>query len=661
MTADTTPYVQNILDRLKGAKKSGKGWSAYCPVHENDGGNHNPSLSISTGKGGRVLLHCHAGCPTPDILRAIGLTEADLFPPKSGSSPVRRRQSKPVLASEILPDALADLTAAAGAPAAKIAAPYDYRAENGDRLYQVVRFEPKDFRQRRPNGNDGWTWNLNGVPRVLYRLPELLDADKGETVFIVEGEKDADNLRAIGLTATCNSGGAMKWGTLADDSALHGRRVVIIPDRDTAGEKHARDVASRLHGKAADVRIIDLGKIEGFKGKDVSDWIAWLDCKEPDELRAALLKMADEAPLWQPTAEAVKTDGNNSVAVVRNLATVAPAKVKWLWPDKIPLGKLTLLSGDPGGGKSLLTLDIAARISTGGGWPDAPAERFSPGNVILISAEDDVADTIVPRLKAAGANLSKIEVVDAIRRPDESPVEDIIRLDEDINTIQREVEKCSARLLVIDPITAYVGKTDDHKNSETRAMLARLAKMAAMTGCAVLAVSHLRKSGGKAVHSVLGSLAYTAAARMAWLIDKDKTNPEQRLFVPIKANIAKDTGGLSFTITSEEDAVPILTWGTEPITATADELLDRWGGKKSGPEPVMLEAAMEFLTATLADGPRLSSELFAEAKESGIGQGPLFRAKQELNIQARKKGFQGAWMWLLPDESPKATSSLYAK
>ncbi len=183
-------------------------------------------------------------------------------------------------------------------PSGQVVKTYPYHSENGTLLFEVVRYEPKDFRQRRPDGKGGYLWSLGDTPRVLYRLPELLAADKDGWVFVPEGEKDVDNVRALGLTATCNPGGAGKWAHLADDSALHGRRVAILADCDGAGRKHALDIAARLYRKAADVRILDLRKVSGFMGKDVSDLLDANDSKDPADLARALTDLAESAPPW---------------------------------------------------------------------------------------------------------------------------------------------------------------------------------------------------------------------------------------------------------------------------------------------------------------------------------------------------------------------------
>jgi len=182
---------------------------AFCPAHDD----RNASLSVHVSDG-RILLHCNAGCSTEDVVNALGLTMSDLF--------VESKKTRP-----------------------KIVASYPYPDERGNVLFEVVRFDPKAFKQRKPDGRGGWLWNLNGVRHVLYNLPEVIRASD---VLILEGEKDCETGRRLGFVATCNRSGAGKWRAEYSEHLRH-RRVVIIPDRDEAGRKHARDVARslRLH------------------------------------------------------------------------------------------------------------------------------------------------------------------------------------------------------------------------------------------------------------------------------------------------------------------------------------------------------------------------------------------------------------------------------
>ena len=281
-------HVQAVLDRFSKVRKTSNGWQALCPAHEDK----TPSLSVSVGDTGHVLLHCHRGCSLEEILSAVALEHRDLFPvAHSGAQGSSQKRATPRTPPR-------PTNGAPGRAGKQIVAKYPYADAEGELLFEVVRYEPKDFRQRRPDGRGGWTWNMNGTPRVLYRLAGLLAADPGAWVFVCEGEKDVDALADVGLTATCNPGGAGKWGKLADDSALHGRRVAIIPDRDPPGRRHAQDVAARLYGKAAEVRVLDLGDGESFEGKDVSDWIAWFGSRESGALARDLVKLAEAAATW---------------------------------------------------------------------------------------------------------------------------------------------------------------------------------------------------------------------------------------------------------------------------------------------------------------------------------------------------------------------------
>lgn len=264
----TSSPIELVLARLKGVRRCGNGYKARCPCHDD----RRASLTVSEGEDGRALLHCHASCVTEDICRELGLTLKDLFP-----QAIEKRKSR-----------------------GRIVATYDYRDGNGTLLFQAVRFDPKDFKQRRPNGNGGWIWNLNGTPRVLYRLPELLRADPGQWVFVVEGEKDCDRLAAAGLVATTCPQGAGKWSSLADDSALNDRRIAVIADKDKAGRAHAADVVRRLRGRARELVVVE---VPG-DGKDVSDWL------DAGGDAAQLLALVASAPTTLQPAVRPQIQGN---------------------------------------------------------------------------------------------------------------------------------------------------------------------------------------------------------------------------------------------------------------------------------------------------------------------------------------------------------------
>jgi putative DNA primase/helicase len=222
---------------------------------------------------------------------------------------------------------------------------------------------------------------------------------------------------------------------------------------------------------------------------------------------------ADYARIFEEAMHEVEVDCAPG-AVLRCFAEIAPRPVRWLWPGRIPLGKLTLLIGDPGLGKSLLTADITFRVTKGTRFPDnVPCES---GEVIFLSAEDDAEDTIRPRLDAAGADVSKVHLLDAlrVRLEDGTLCEKFFNLETDCDHLNEVLRKNpQVRLIVIDPISAYLGNVDSHSNSEVRNLLAPLAKLAGQHCVAVICITHLRKSAGAAVYRAIASIAFAAAAR----------------------------------------------------------------------------------------------------------------------------------------------------
>ena len=610
--------VQTVLGRLHGIARSGDGWMAKCPAHHDE----KPSLSVRYGSDGRALLKCHAGCSVDSILEKLGLEKRDLFaheprlalaaPPKQ--TPRTRRS---------------------------IVAEYDYRNAAGGLLFQTIRYDPKDFRQRRPDGKGGWISNLTGVPRPLplYRLPELTEAlarRPRRQILVVEGEKDVDSIRGLGLLATCNPMGAGKWGQV-DQTPLRDRIVVVIPDKDEPGRKHARQVARALHRIARKVRLLELPG----EGKDVTDWI------EAGGTRDQLVDLARSAPPWEPDAK--RGDGSDSLVMIP-LVDVAAKPVVWLWPDRIPIGKITLIAGAPGLGKSLVTLDIATRVSAGLRWPDGERIRCSPGDVVLLSAEDDVADTIKPRLIAARADLGRITFLESRRTFDQKAGREILMpfsLERDVPLLQDALlQKPDCRLVIVDPITAYFGRADSHKNSDVRALLAPLAAMAAKAVVAVVAISHLNKTVRQgALERVTGSIALPAAARAVHLVTKDKDDPERRLFLPGKNNLAPDTPGLAYRAKVCRDGVRV-AWEADPVTISIDEALRRTG-RRPGPEPGEREEAEEWLRGYLQDGPKPARKLFQEAQRDGISRSTLKRAKAAMPVESHKAGMDQGWTWHL--------------
>lgn len=258
--------------------KNGSGLTSKCPGHED----RNASLSVSEGTDGKVLLKCHAGCDFGSIVMALGLKPSDLFPAKEQTTRTSGSHSR-------------------------IVAVYDYSDEEGRLVFQVVRLEPKSFRQRRPDPSslDGWTWRVKETRRVPYRLPEVIEAvQAGHAIWIVEGEKDADALAKVGLTATCNPGGAGKW-LPGFNSHFAGAHVVVIADKDQPGRAHAAQVAAGLKQVAGSVRVIEVPDFGGRACKDVSDFLA------AGGSHLELVVLADDAPEWEaPSRDAAASAGD---------------------------------------------------------------------------------------------------------------------------------------------------------------------------------------------------------------------------------------------------------------------------------------------------------------------------------------------------------------
>lgn len=354
-------------------------------------------------------------------------------------------------------------------------------------------------------------------------------------------------------------------------------------------------------------------------------------------------------------AQSAPKPKDGAPALVR-MASVRPELVRWLWPGRIALGKLSLLIGDPGVSKSTLTMDLAARVSTGGAWPDA--QGSDAGGVVILNAEDGIADTVRPRLDRHGADVDRIVAMTGVHRGDGKvsgfSLEDVRPLARAID----EVEDC--RLVVIDPVSAFLGRTDSHVNAEVRGLLAELARLAETKGVAMLAVTHLSKGGNnsRAIYRAMGSLAFIAAARAAWAVVNDPDDDERRLFLPVKNNLAPNDGGLAYSVREGR-----IEWQQGAVSNAVDDVLGAADGGDSS-QRAEREEAIAFLLEELHPGALPARKLEARARDAGISNTTLRRAKKELGIIARKAGFDGGWVWSLPEDahpSKHKTVSAFAK
>ena len=322
--------------------------------------------------------------------------------------------------------------------------------------------------------------------------------------------------------------------------------------------------------------------------------------------------------------------------------------LQWLWPGVIARGKLTILAGDPGLGKSFLTLDMAARASRGDAWPGAEHHAGTPAGVVMLNAEDDPADTIRPRLEAMEADLARVCVLDSIScGPDR--FRDFV-LGEDTHLLRHAIDQTpDTALVVIDPVSAFVGATDSYNNAQVRAMLKPLSDAAADTGVAVVLVTHLRKGGdGPAVQRAMGSLAFAAAARSVLVVSRHPDDADLRVLAIAKNNLAPDRRGFVYAI---EDGV--VAWHGR-FEGTADEVAAghcRTPGRMPSPALVDFGIALDSL---LTVNPRATAEevrALAEALEVSWSTAKAAATKRRLGVRTYQEGTQWWWEKVTPERN----------
>ncbi|MCC6420828.1 MAG: AAA family ATPase [Gemmataceae bacterium] len=332
--------------------------------------------------------------------------------------------------------------------------------------------------------------------------------------------------------------------------------------------------------------------------------------------------------------------------LVDRACDITPRIVEWVWPGVIPLGKLTTFAGIGGLGKTFVLCDITARITTGAAWPFSGGTTAPRGQVLFISGEDDPDDTLVPRLIETGADLNQVTFLKAA-------VQDRFTL-ADLDVVRKALEQTGAavRLVVIDPPTAYLGGVDDHKNSELRGLLSPLAHLAHEHRLAIVFNTHVNTQAGKveAMMRVMGSVAWVNAVRAAHLFVRDPEEPERRLFLPMKMNLAKERKGLSYEI-STSGILARVNWIGE-VDVTADEAVN-----SNGHGTTRQKAAAEWIVERFREK-RVwhAQDLFRDGKADGISRNALFEAKRTLNLpKPRKETAQDgtvSWVWWVPEDWP---------
>lgn len=669
----------NPVDRVVSALESrqlsirgddGRGYTAQCPVHDD----RQASLSISIGDDGRALLRCHAGCETGDVVAALGLQMADLFPlrERDDQGAARRRQKPPKpLPTEPQLSEWAARLAGGGALLARLGELRGWTREaltsltvgfDGERvvfpvrdrsgaLVNVCRYKPKDPRDVERRDVERKMESLRARPRDLFPAPEGIAGD--ELLWIVEGEPDAVSARSLGLPAVGLPG--VEFAKRVDVSRFaRFRRVNILLDCDQPGRAAASALAEKLAASGANVRVIDLDRSR-TDGYDLGDLVREASEDGPSGLaqaRALLDRMAASAPPAAEHAQPISGPPANDADRVSSLvpfSQIASRPVRWAWRDRIALGKITALAGRPKIGKGLLYSHLIARVTHGTLDGDLDSARHA----IIVTTEDDAGDTLKPRLVAAGADPATVSMFHMGSRDESVP----FRIPQDAAELRRRVVESNAALVVIDPLVEFIdGKVDSHKSQPVRQAIASLNDIARDTGCAILVVFHLNK--GTSTDPLLrheASAAFTQVVRGGLLLGHDPDDPEgesgsRRVLATTSSNLAKLAPSLAYRIAGTtitgDTGVPIVTAAITVVgesSATGQDLL----GHQGDGERTERDEAADFLREELAAGPRPVKEIKAEAKSAGIAEITLQRAKSKLGIKASKTGFNDGWEWSL--------------
>ena len=362
-----------------------------------------------------------------------------------------------------------------------------------------------------------------------------------------------------------------------------------------------------------------------------------------------IVALAGATPRYRPNGriEASSSGG----LITRCAADIEPEPIDWIWEGRIARGKLTVIGGDPEEGKSQINVNIAATISKGGEWPNHEG-KAPTGSVLILSAEDGVEDTLVPRLIAAGADRSKIHIIEAVRGEDEKGRR-TFNLQTDLQLLEAKIKEIGDVLVIsIDPASAYMGKgIDSHNDQAVRTVLAPVAEMANRLDVAIISIMHFNKgnsqAGTKVMHRFMASVAFVAAARVAFAALRDPEDDTRHLFLHAKNNLAPPAPGLAYRI-EQDHVTPALiktshiVWDTESVDITAAQAMAASRAQDVSPA---LEEAKQFLAGLVGFDGKVVKEIEKEAKEAGMSWATMRRAKDELKLKSERDGYGGPWLW----------------
>jgi 5S rRNA maturation endonuclease (ribonuclease M5) len=576
--------ITQILSRLQGVTRNGDGWKARCPAHDDQ----TPSLSIMEGDDGRTLLKCHARCTTEAICAKLNLTLADLFADNGHAS---KRNGSP----------------------GRIVATYPYHDAAGKVLFEVVRYDPKDFKQRRPDSTaiDGWTWNTKGIKKVLFRLPETLAAiASGKFIFICEGEKDVLKMVDHGFAATCNPGGAGKWQDSFSE-ILRGVDVVVIADKDKAGRDHAQLVVGKLHGVAKSVRVIELPDTNGKPVKDAFDFFA------AGGDAGQVFELVDKTPIWTPgqteTGEKSKIpfpEIDNAAALCADDSIILPPEII---RGVLHQGLKAVLGSNAKARKTWILLDAAISIATGTKFWKWDTQK---GKVLYINFE-------IPRafIRSRIKRLCEAKGIDDVSNLDvwtlRGHAAPFWRL---LPALLDKIKAGNYSLVIIDPIYKGLGGRDENSAGDIGELCNELERLAVQTGAAVLYAAHFSKgnqAAKDAIDRISGSGVFGRDADSLIILTKHET-PDAYAVDLILRNLPEQAG---FVVKWE---YPVMVEATELDPAR----LKQAGGRKAENSPD------DLLKLLPADG-LINADFLSAANEDGISKRTFYRLRKALEKAGR--------------------------
>jgi putative DNA primase/helicase len=631
----------SVLLQVLGARKKGRHWSAVCPAH-ND---HTPSLDITIGNKGLPVVTCRVCGPDRqrEVLAAVEAAGVPRWVWKAEYEPGGPDDKPQVVTS----------------------ARYEARDWNGT-LVATHHRQDLDRPDERGRTKRIW-WERNGKNSLDGLHPndlplwgtELLRQHPRNGVVITEGEKDAAALRAAGIKLALATYGAESTPSVSVLQPLAGRsRYVLWPDNDEPGRAHMQRLAGQLVAAGCAADRIQLVRWEtDAKGAGAADWLSAPTGTVADFLAAAGPWQAVD--VTQPAADPLPplpdtpAPGQSPNGVGPGLRytwakDLVPTEVSWLWPGWLPNGRIAILQGDPGLGKSWFSLAVATHLSLGMPLPGTPDTLAKPRRTLLFSAEDDPNDTIAMRLATMGADPAHVAVVTGTDVEDTKGERhlDQFTLVRHLQLLDEALAHDKFNLLVFDPLSAYFGATvDSFKDNEVRSVLGPLHELVARRKVACLAVMHLTKgSRDKAIYRTPGSIAFAGLARVVMLAGREPGRQQRVAVVQVKNNLTQYPPPLAFDL--EEGRVMWVAGGT---TTTAEDLL---APEPTGDERHATEECQDAVLDLLQGGRMETVKLLQRLHGHGFRDGTIRRARKALEerqaiIAVRSTGSNGEGKWFV--------------